>query len=95
MKIYIFRTITEFFNPNRKCERIGHTNIIECNENIRKLSDSVGVIVSDHKAVIKRCKRCGEVLDVEIGEEIDWFNSCSMPEYMWKEMREKGYLILE
>lgn len=59
---------------------------------VRKNSHEWREVVADYKATQKCCTRCGYSEPTVIGEKVDWFSSCSMPDYMWDEMRKKGFV---
>ena len=89
------RFVKELFNPAKKCERLGHTPN-EHKIRIRKNSKDWRMTVTDFSARIEICDRCNKHLSEPFKlEEIDSYNSCSMPSEMWNKMREKGYLIMD
>lgn len=85
--------LRELFSRRLKCEWIGH-DMKEEQIKIRKKSNEWREVVADFMATRHRCKRCGEAGEPKVVEKIDWFSSCSMPDSMWAEMKEKGYLVL-
>ncbi len=89
------RFIKEMFNPDLKCERLGH-DFEDKPVKIRVRSRMARVVVTDHDAKLKVCKRCrtieGEPFDLI---QVDWFTSCVMPNHMWDQIKKEGYLILE
>ena len=85
--------IKEIFKPSYKCERVGH-KVVVVEIKVRKDSALCGAIVTDHKAVQHKCKRCGKVLKTDIGEMINWYSSCSMASDRWDEIRENGFCII-
>lgn len=90
---HVLRSFKELFNSRLKCERIGH-DMKEEQIKVRKKSYEWREVVADFKATRCRCKRCGETTEPTISEKVDWFSSCSMPDSMWEQIREKGYLVL-
>jgi len=90
----MFRFIKEFFNKGLKCERLGHipeTKIVK----IRKEDNGLNCLMKDYEAEIDYCERCYKPLtEPKIIKQIDWYNSVSMPNSRWQELREKGYLII-
>lgn len=89
----VMRRFKELFNSRLKCERIGH-DMKEEQIKVRKSSYEWREVVADFKATRCKCKRCGETTEPTIGEKVDWYSSCSMPDSMWAEIKEKGYLVL-
>ena len=83
----------EFWNLVIKCERIGHVPQVK-KVRIRKLSHEYRVIAEDFNADVTYCRRCGErISDPENLEYITYYNSVTMPEYKWEEIRNNGYII--
>lgn len=89
----VMRRFKELFNSRLRCERIGH-DMKEEQIKVRKNSYGYGEVVADFKATRCRCKRCGETTEPTIGEKVDWYSSCSMPDYMWNKIKEQGYVVL-
>jgi len=88
------RFFRELFKPALKCKRVGHKITVEYLK-IRK-EGSFGCAVEDFNAKRKICGRCGKVIKKPYNLTVlDFYTSCSMPDYMWDEMRENGYLILK
>lgn len=78
---------------NNRCEKKGHKYKTK-EVRIRKNSNISRIVCTDHLAEITTCSRCGETLEPKILEEIDWYNSVTMPSHYWDEIREKGYTII-
>lgn len=87
------RLINEFFEPKLKCDRVGH-RWVSRNIRIRKPGDALS-IATDYKAKQLKCSRCGLEGDPYDLEYITYYSSVTMPDSMWSELREKGYLILD
>lgn len=91
----VLRFFKELFNSRLKCERVGH-NEKETKIKIRmKDPDRWGLwVVVDYYRHSYKCKRCGEATKPDFDTYIEGFSKCSMPSYMWDEMREKGFTII-
>lgn len=85
----------ELFSPSKKCARLGHKTS-EHKIRIRKDSKDWRMTVTDFNARIEKCDRCNKIIGSPFKlEEIESYTSCSMPNDMWQEMKEKGYLIMD
>ncbi len=78
--------LQELFNSALKCKRKGHKPK-EVDRRIR-----TGMRDYRQKAII--CRRCGEVIDEISREHLETYTSVTMPQRMWDEIREKGYVVL-
>lgn len=87
------RFFTELFNPKLKCERLGHKTKT-ATFTVRKKCYERHAVVTDHTATQEHCTRCGEKGPMIIGDQTNWFSSCSMPQHMWDEMTKDGFTIL-
>lgn len=87
------RWLKEFFNPALFCERKGHDFKIVRGRVRKRDKDRISICV-DYKADIRECKNCGKKELEKIVEYIEGYSSVTMPNSMWDELREKGYIIL-
>lgn len=89
----IFRFFRELFNPSLKCARLSH-HIVPEKIRIRKRSSEWREVVADYEAFENRCRRCGMNFGVAMGEKLDGYSGCSMPQDMWDKMDAKGYIVM-
>ena len=96
----IKRAITEFLSPKLKCERMGHRlrdhYFLIREERFKNPCDKYenGVAI-ERKAILSRCRRCGHEVVKHRERYGSSIHSLSMPDYMWAELKEKGYLKLD
>ena len=89
----IARFFRELRSPALKCKRVGHRDAT-VSRKIRRSVTGYNVVVEDYRATFTVCSRCGREEGPQDEKQIDWFSSCSMPDYMWDDIREKGYVEL-
>ena len=78
----------------KKCSIYGH-DFYPIRVKIRKKGGGFRHVVTDYMATMQKCRRCGYAPDEVTDEkEVDYFTSCSMPQRMWDEIREKGFTVL-
>lgn len=85
----------EFWNPSLKCNRLGHVDR-PITKRIRRKAPpfTYRTVVEDFEATFIQCKRCGKETGPNEEKIVDSFTSCSMPDTMWDEMRNKGYTVI-
>lgn len=88
------RWFKEFFNPILKCKRLGHEFETVKGVIIKRSKDSRSVCES-YSVDLKTCKRCEMKLMPKNEEYVGSWTSITMPKSMWKEMDEKGYVIVD
>jgi hypothetical protein len=86
------RWLKELLRPARKCERVGH-NCTWVRRKIRRRGEG-RIVVEDFNATFDICKRCGKTDGPRDEKRVDWFTGCTMPNYMWEELDQKGYVEL-
>jgi hypothetical protein len=90
--IFIFwMIISNCFLYPYLCKKYGH-KYYDRSATIRKDSNSYRVICEDYECIIPTCKRCGHTKKPKKLKSINWYNSVSMPSYMWETMRKKGFI---
>lgn len=87
------RWLKEFFKPSLKCERLGH-NFETKRLIIRKLGREPTIIAEDFAATENCCSRCNFKCPIITWQRKDWYSSVSMPNEMWDELHDNGYLIV-
>lgn len=86
--------LKELFSRKLKCQRLGH-KMKTISIKIRKEGGGFRTVVTDYKAEKDYCTRCkGNQSEPKNLDYIMGYNKCSMPNNMWDELREKGYIIL-
>lgn len=85
------RFIREFFNPGLKCDRLGCDEIVRRRRIRRRAELGRRAVVVDYLAYFKVCRRCKRESEPYDEVEIESYQSCTMPESMWRDMREKGW----
>lgn len=79
------------FNPLLRCPKEGHKNKV-VKRKIRRKSSQPRVVVDDWMADFDVCARCGHKSKPYNEVKVDWFNSCSMPNSMWDEIKKNGFV---
>ena len=87
------RIIKEFFNPKLKCKRVGH-RMVNKPATIRRSSQSYGSICDDFYADIPVCSCCGKTDDPINEKYKTHWTSVTMPDSMWDDIRNNGFLVL-
>ena len=89
----MIRFIKELFSPKLKCERLGHNVKSRHCKKVLVESREFREVAAEFEAEIKKCKRCGETMEVIKGKKITSLQGLSMPNSDWDILRDQGYLI--
>lgn len=91
------RWLKELLFPAKKCERVGHVEVLHEFMFFENAGSSFRAVVSRCKGKFLICERCGKFLsdsprDVNVLES---YQSASFPQSIWGEMKDKGYSLIE